>query len=330
MTLDDLNSPNDLRQRAVHWFTRINSGDATHEEVAACAAWRRADPEHDRMYRSVEFFWQASRHLPENKLRAILAHDDSPRPAPRRLPRRAFGLGLASVCAIAVLAIAFPHVYSPQAEYQSIISTRPGERRDVTLPDGSVLNLNVGTQLEVAFYENQRVIELSTGEVFFSVKSDPSRAFLVKTSDAVVTVTGTRFNVRHDADNVQVSVESGSVNVSAGPWWRKTSRDLVARQALRVETHGQISNVATASIENVTAWREGKIVFDNAPLAHVVAEMNRYLLHPIQLDSPQLRDYRVAGVFSIDNPQAMTAALPAIAPVQLYHLPGGRIAVRAR
>lgn len=57
-------------------------------------------------------------------------------------------------------------------------------------------------------------------------------------------------SVRHDAADSQVSVESGALNVSAGPWWRKASRDLVALQTLQVETGGQIRNLAMASIEN--------------------------------------------------------------------------------
>ncbi len=330
MTPDDPNSSNDLRKCAVHWFTRMNSGDATHEEVDACATWRRADPEHERMYRSVEFFWQASRHLPENKLRAILAQDENPRPAPRRFSRRAFGFSLAGACAAVLAGITIPQFYSEQAEYRSVFSTRAGERREAVLPDGSVLALNVDTQADVAFYGDQRVVELVSGEAFFRVESDPSRVFRVKAGDTVVTVTGTQFNVRHDTDSVRVGVQSGSVKVSAGPWWNSLSRDLLPGQTLQVAKNGQISDVSMAAIENVTAWREGKIVFDDAPLVYVVAEMNRYLPHPIELDAPRLRDYRVAGVFNIDNPQAMTAALPAIAPVRLYHLPDGRIVVRAR
>jgi len=330
MTRDDPNSPDDLRQHAVYWLTRMHSGEATREEVDACAAWRRADPGHERMYRSVEFVWQASRHLPEERWRAILARKEDVSPKPRSFSRRAFGWGLAGACAAVVAAIAVPQLRSSRLEYQHTASTQPGERRDITLPDGSVLNLNVDTHLEIALYENQRVIVLTRGEAFFSVKSDPSRVFLVKASNTVVRVTGTRFNVRNDAGGVRVDVKSGSVNVSAGAWWDKSRRDLSAGQTVAIGADEQVSEVATASIENLTAWREGKIVFDNAPLAQVVVEMSRYLPHPVQLDAPHLRDFRVAGVFSIDNPQAMLTALPAIAPVQLSQLSDGRISVRAR
>ncbi|VCU71099.1 fec operon regulator FecR [Pigmentiphaga humi] len=330
MTLDDPNSSNDLRKDAVRWLTRMHSGEATREEVDACAAWRRADPEHERMYRSVEFFWQASGHLPEKKWRAILAREENASPKPRSFSRREFGWGLAGACAAALAAVAVPQLRPSRLEYQHTASTRPGERRDIALPDGSVLNLNVDTHLEVAFYESQRVVALTRGEAFFSVKSDPGRAFLVKAGDTVVKVTGTRFNVRHDAGGVRVGVKSGSVNVSAGPWWDKSRRDLIAGQTVAIGADEQVSEVATASIANLTAWREGKIVFDNAPLAQVVEEMSRYLPRPIRLDAPHLRDFRVAGVFNIDNPQSMMMALPAIAPVRLSQLSDGRVSVRAR
>lgn len=331
MTLEDPNSSDDLRRCAVHWLTRIQSGDATHEELDACAAWRRADPEHDRVYRSVEFFWEASRHLPEKKLRSILAQGQAAQSAPRQLARRRFGLGVAGACVAATAAVmVLPVIFTAAPQYEASVNSRDLGSRETVLPDGSSLNLNVGTQLHVALYDQQRVVELTSGEVFLSVQPDPARPFIVKAGGTVVTVTGTRFNVRRDASQVKVAVESGSVSVSAGRWWNKTNRNLTAGQTVNVGADGEVSSVAAANIANVTAWREGKIVFDNAPLEYAVSEINRYLPHPAKLDAPRLRDYRVAGVFSINDPESMLAALPAIAPVRLQHQPDGRVQILPR
>ena len=330
MALDDPNTPDDLRRRAVYWLTRMQSGDATHEEVDACAAWRRANPEHDRAYRSVEFFWTASGHLPQKKLRAILASGEAPGLDSRGLTRRQFGWGVAGACAaVAAGAIYLPAMLAAPALHQASMDTGKGASRESVLPDGSVLTLNVGTRLDVALYQDRRVIELAAGEVFLSVAPDRSRPFVVKAGDAVVTVTGTRFNVRRDASSVKVAVESGSVTVSSGNWWNTERRDLRAGQAVEVGGGGVLSEGAV-NIQNVTAWRQGKIVLDNAPLRDAVAEMNRYLAHPAILDAAHLGDYRVAGVFSIDDPQSMLGALPAIAPVKLERLPDGRTRILAR
>ena len=51
------------------------------------------------------------------------------------------------------------------------------------------------------------------------VSPDASHPFIVDTEIGRVRVTGTRFNVRHDGGQMAVAVESGSVEVIAGPWW---------------------------------------------------------------------------------------------------------------
>lgn len=330
MNPDNLNST-EMRRLAVYWFTRMHSGDATPEEIAACKIWRHEDPEHDRIYRSMQFFWDASSQLPEDRLRAILAKPDEEPPKRHAFTRRQFGLGLAGACALGgVAAVTIPTLLQGEAQYRATFTTRRGERRDVTLPDGSALALNVNTQVEVAFYDRQRIIKLVTGEVFFEVRSDAQWPFLVHAGSTEVEVTGTRFNVWHEHNAVSVSVESGSVAVSSGAWWSQDKKHLRGGQSVAIGTDGAASEVLAVQMENIVAWREGKIVFDDAPLQYVVTQMNRYLPQAVRLDAPQLHDYRVAGVFHVDDPEAMIAALPAIAPVRVYQLTDGRIRIVAR
>lgn len=319
----------DPRTRAAQWFARVQSGQATHEEIDACAAWRRADPAHDAAYRKVEFLWQASGQLPQQELRAMLAASRAATGGTAAPARRRFGWAAAAACAaIAAVAVAVPLLNSETPAYRAAFETQPGERREVTLPDGSVLSLNMNTRLEVAFFEKRRDIALARGQAFFAVQHEAEREFVVRTDAVTVTVTGTRFDVRQD--DSRVAVESGSVQVSAGAWWNKTERRLTAGQAVARDAAGNLSAVAPVQIENVLAWRQGKIVFRNAPLAQAVAEMNRYLARPARLDAPSLRDYRVAGVFNIDEPEAILAALPAVAPVQVRVQPDGSAVILPR
>jgi len=354
----DIPGDDGIRERAAYWLTRIHSGEATHAEVDACAAWRRADPAHDRMYRSMDYVWRASQHLPEQQLRALLdsrgaaMHADrgsdtvtdgatGQRPAKDKtkaeakaithpsLSRRRFAYGAGAVSAAAVAALLLPTLRSDPAQYEATFETALGERRQIALPDDSVVDLNGKTHLRVALYGDRREVELLAGEAFFSVRRDTARPFTVQAGEALVTVTGTRFDVRRDAASVDVSVESGSVNVATGPWWHKRRRDLVADQAVRVDTDRRISDVTRVTTRNITAWREGKIVFKDAPLALVVAEVNRYLALPAQFDAAPLADFRIAGVFNLDAPQAVLEALPAIAPVRVLRMPDGALRIVA-
>ncbi|MNS62982.1 fec operon regulator FecR [compost metagenome] len=198
------------------------------------------------------------------------------------------------------------------------------------MPDGSILHLNGDTRLAARFGANERRVELTQGEAFFEVQHDTSRPFVVEGGVGQVTVTGTRFNVRRDSESLRVSVESGSVRLESGPWWRHSEHRLGAGQQAIAYAGGPLGEVTQVNVDNLTAWQRGKIIFNNVPLATVINEMNRYLTQPASLDAPALGPYRISGVFSVDDPLAMIDALPAIAPVSLDRLPDGRVRVLAR
>ncbi|HEY0295078.1 MAG TPA: FecR family protein, partial [Bordetella sp.] len=122
----------------------------------------------------------------------------------------------------------------------------------------------------------------------------------------------------------------GAVDVSAGPWWDRTTRQLTADQGVVTDAKGTLGQVAPVNAANVAAWQRGKIVFEDMPLAQVVQEMNRYLPMPASFAAPGLAQYRVGGVFGIDDPLAMMNALPAIAPVRVLQAPDGRLQVVGR
>jgi transmembrane sensor len=326
MKHDDLNDP---RACAAYWFTRLHSGEATEDEQRAFERWRQADPEHDRHYRNLLYFWDATLSIPEERLRATLNKTDEP-PRQPRYTRRQFGLGLAAACSALVVAGVLGSPWWDAPEHVIELVTARGERRAVTLPDETVLYLNTATRATAKLYANRRTLELESGEVLFQVKSDQERPFIVDAGLSKIVVTGTRFDVRRDTHAVQVSVESGSVNVTTGAWWNRVTRRLTAGQTVATNSDQGIGQVASIDVANVTAWQRGKIVFDDAPLSLVIAEMNRYLPQAAILDAPSLAQHRIAGVFSIDDPQAMMDALPAIAPVRVVHLPDGRLHIVAR
>lgn len=323
---DNLDQPRD----AAHWFARMQSGEATGEDRRAFEAWRAADPENDRQYRNLDHFWEATLAVPEQRLRGMM--EEAPKPAPQpRLSRRQFGLGLAAACSLVAVTyvVGTTGVFNQPLNVMELVTSK-GERRQVALPDGSTLDMNTDTLAVVSFYKEQRRIDLQRGEIFLDVRSDAKRPFVVDADIGQVTVTGTRFNVRRDADTVGVSVESGSVLVHSGSWWNRRERALTAGQRVVAHADQPLGDVSDADVSAIVAWQRGRVIFNDEPLAHVINEMNRYLARPAHLEATHLGQYHISGVFSVDDPEAMISALPAIAPVQLRRLPSGQVRVLAR
>lgn len=323
MTINDPNIPDDPNDAAAHWFTREHGGLMTQDERRVFEDWRRADPRHEQAYQEMLRVWGVAKATPDAVFENILQRRPPP-VAGFSSRRRILALGAGAACCAAAAAVMIgPERWFHDPAFSGRYVSQRGERRMVDLPDGSALTLNTDSVALVEFYESERRIVLEQGEAFFSVASAPTRPFVVEAGLATVTVMGTEFNVRRDADQLSVAVESGSVEVAAGHWWRRAVRRLSAAQSVRVSNTSALSEVATTNIDALTAWRQGKVVFDAAPLETIVAEMNRYRAQPVRLQA-SLRNLRVAGVFSTDDPNAFLDVLPSLAPVTVLRLPDGR------
>lgn len=305
----------DPRDAAAYWFARAHSARMDEAERRKFDAWRRANPAHDREYRRACGIWNASGRLGADRLRALVQEPPEVTRRPATARRRLMaGLALASAAAVAAM---LPRWLAGDPGYAAQYATQPGQRQQVSLPDASVVDLNTATQLSVKLYADRRVVELAAGEATFSVTPDPSRPFYVEAGGATVRVTGTRFNVRRDGDAVSVAVDSGRVEVQAGHWWNRSQVLLGVGQGTRTVADGGLAPPGKLDVGNLLAWHAGRAVFRDLPLSDAVAEMNRYGHAPIRVSGADVAGIRISGVFSVDNPQAFLALLPAIAPVRV-------------
>lgn len=87
-------------------------------------------------------------------------------------------------------------------------ATAIGERRDVTLADGSQLLLDSGSQIEVSWHPLSRRVALRAGQVLFEVSPARYRPFVVSAGSTDIRVLGTRFNVRRLDDDVRVTLSA--------------------------------------------------------------------------------------------------------------------------
>ena len=198
----------------------------------------------------------------------------------------------------------------------------------MTLPDGTNLELNSRSRLRVNFERRQRHVELEQGEAMFSVAHDSDRPFVVQAGPGQVTVTGTRFDVRLEGDQTQVVVESGHVQVQGAD--ANTQVNLTAGLGTYVTAQGQVAAAYAVNAQALTAWRKGQLVFDDATLQEVAAQVSRYRQKPLRVSNPALAQLRLSSVFKVDDTDALLSALPKILPVVIQTHADGSQEIIAR
>ena len=149
-----------------------------------------------------------------------------------------------------------------------------GEKKELTLPDGSQIILNACSKLEYPsqFIGDKREVQL-VGEAYFKVQSNPEQPFLIQTSDFQVEVLGTEFNVKSYAhDQVQsVEVENGKVQVTLPEDRIRLKKQ---EQIYLDKQSGEYSKLKRSE-NKVAAWRNGALHFYQTPLTDVAKELER-------------------------------------------------------
>ena len=223
-------------------------------------------------------------------------------PKPARPPsRRRFLYAAAAVAAVAAPAA----VLLSRPDLLADHSTTVGERRKVTLEDGSTVELAGSSSLSVDFSAQARRVVLHDGEAFFDVARDDTRPFVVQAADGFSRALGTSFDVKRQGTEVTVAVVEHAVAVSSAG-----SRVVVEQgQQIRYGAH-RLGKVGEADLAQVEAWRRDRLIFHETPLGEVVADLERYRGGRIVMTDARLRDIPVTAVF--DARQA-DAALDTIA-----------------
>ncbi|PRC10267.1 histidine kinase [Pseudomonas poae] len=208
----------------------------------------------------------------------------------------------AAIAACLVVALAPSLVLRWQADYR----TGFGETRDITLSDGSVVQLDSHSAIAVDIAGTHRDVRLLTGQAFFKVMPDKSKPFHVWTKTLQVTVTGTAFNVDSARDNPSVAVQQGSVNVDE----RQAGRHLASLvPGQRLTLRADRAELSTFSPSQAAAWRQGQLIADDLPISEVLTQLRRYTPGIIVLRDAKLGAQRVTGVYDLRKPQAALQAV---------------------
>jgi transmembrane sensor len=285
---------------AADWIVRLQAADET--QALAFDAWLSADPANAWAYDAALAVWTefganaqpVGAALSERRVRPTLS-------------RRTWLAGGALAAAIAAAMVIVPQLQTdvPADSFQ----TARGERRAVNLADGSTLELNAGTRLDVTLASNERHVVLHEGQAIFDVAKDADRPFTIAAGDRTVRVVGTRFDVRRRDGKLSVTVAEGIVEVRPAAGATGTAFRLHPGQRLDHQEGAALARVTAASPDEVLAWRTGRLVYRGQPLSEVVADLNAHFATPIHVDDPQLAATPISGVLILDDEAAVIRRL---------------------
>jgi transmembrane sensor len=289
----------DIVDQAIGWHIRQHEMSALdwHDFVA----WLEADPAHalafDRI--SLDQTLVSAQPAIARKAPPMAANDISETPAPTR--RRWLWTVGGTAVAAGLVALLMPIALAPASD-PYWLDTKPGQRQDVALADGTRIEVSGGSRLRLD-RRNPRLASLEAGEATFHVRHDERDPFTLHSGALTVRDVGTVFNVARDGARLDVQVAEGAVlfqpdreAVKLTPGLALSAREDLGRVTL---TH--------VAVDSIGGWRSGRLAFAGEPLAHVAEAIRRLygtnlILDPGLSVRPFTGMVRLTGVAERDVP----------------------------
>jgi transmembrane sensor len=300
--------PLERLEEAAAWRVRLAEQDL--DDSPEFAAWLAADARNAAAWRQVEDRWSifmehaTAPEVIDLRCQALAHAHEASRGRWVRSKRfaNAHRLGIAAVVVAVVVGMSFFWKLQPD-----VYKTRAGERRVVTLADGSQVALDSRTEVRVRYSQNARELVLAQGQARFDVARDIERPFSVTAGAHKVIAIGTSFNMDLFGPRLLVTLIEGHVmvadiNLDAG------EQVVFAPQAA--------PSVAHVNLGQTTAWENGEVVFENDTLATVVARINRYARQGVVIADPETSQLRISGVFHTGDIDGFVSTIIAYLPVR--------------
>jgi transmembrane sensor len=342
---------NNIEERVIRIFQK----DASEEDIQQVDAWRKESTANEEVYREYHKTWQ----LWDNYSDMLNVDTDK---AAKKLERKlgtskspnriwmAYALTASVLLPLAIGTFLYFYLQSPASSRftptQKVI-TAYGTRKQVLLPDSSVVWLNAGSSIEfpMAFSSDRREVILS-GEGYFDVVKNPKVPFYVKAENMYVKALGTEFNVKaYPGDKrIETTLLSGSVHLvqkrgreekllaEMSPnqhiiYDKQAHKMMLIEETERPTSSDRkeknpaknISSLppidAQVEVNKHTAWVAGKLVFRDDSMEEIARRLGRWYNVDITLKSDLLKEYSYTATFTDETLEQVLELLKLTAPM---------------
>ncbi len=206
------------------------------------------------------------------------------------------------VAAVALLLVSFVILDYVTGTFDTtrVYSTKFGERMEVVLPDGSLVDLNANSKLILGDHweKGQREVWLE-GEAYFQVKKNYSTGvkFTVQTSDLDIEVMGTGFNVNSRAAETKVYLKEGKVRLVLKDH-EEDQQELFLNPgdlAHFQEDKHHVTRQTSKQAESLVSWKSGYLIYNNASLTQVIEDIQTSYGKEVLVIDSTLLDRRING-----------------------------------
>jgi transmembrane sensor len=319
-------------EEAGSWDARLRSPDCTEVDRVRFIQWRDADPGNKLAFELAQVIVGAlceqSGHAHIRGLR------DEARRVTRTHRIRFWGGVLAASVILFAMGLA---LWTTLMRGHAAYSTPTGQLSTFALEDGSLVELDAQSAIKVDFSGTDRRIQLVRGQALFHVAADTRRPFIVHAADQTITAIGTAFDVSLESRSIRVTLLEGKVQVlraSAIPTQpvllspgQQLRDSILMDRGTREPGQPQVRPIDT---DKVTAWRDGRIYFEDTALGEAVDQMNKHSTISIRLTDPALRRIRINGMFHTGEQAGFAAALSSYLPISVQQHTRGEIVLTPR
>ncbi|OUM33418.1 iron dicitrate transport regulator FecR [Pseudomonas putida] len=295
-------------EAAATWYVQLNDGASDEARTYAWRQWLQASPQHAAAWARVEKLQQQWAMVPPQAALSSLGAAQAQRRDVLKVLSLLLAMGGGGWLA------------AEQVPYRALLAqqrTRGGERRAMQLEDGSQLELNVDTALDVRYDAKARAIQLYQGEILVRpITGLQQRPFIVHTEDGSVLARSNEFSIRKLAQQTRVGVLQGSVEVRPQ---RHPDRVLQLQAGQQAGFDRDDFAIAHALPVDSTAWLQGMLSVNDWQLGDFVEELGRYRPGVLRCASP-IRSMSISGAFRIDDTDIALANLPKTLPVKVRYL----------
>ena len=290
-----------IEQEAIGWEAQLRGGAVQADELLAFDAWLARSAAHQAAWDGLQqrlARWSGAGTAAATALRTEGADR-------RRLLRAGFHLAVLGLAGLGARQVW--HETGADAD----LASATGQRRSVTLADGSAALLDAGSRVYQRGQRGQPVLELRQGQMVLQVAPRRPLDISVAVGDSLLSTRGAVFNVGRFTQRNVVALERGQATLH-----RPGRAPLLLGAGETVYWSGQRLEHSTQSYATVTAWRRGLFVADRLPLEQLVSVLNRYQSGVVRA-SGTAAQLPISGVFRLDDVAQILLQLADILPLKV-------------